>query len=601
MNIGAVMVMLMAMVVKIHPVYTQQLDKDISLVDNTGENISLRVVKNAMVEKTVVESVVLESVAEESVLEETVVEKNVLEAVAEEGVAVVRRVLESVVEVEGPAGDVVLVPEKLMKVVQGSEHGVTWYSTLPQLTSVSATVEDKGYIILIWAYHLYPQMVAEVTEVSEVMRGTSDDDFNYYGHINISTLFIGYDTVYVTLYDRFNVVAGEAVLEMSVVLPSQQANEAFTSALGFVVVLPCLLLGLRLDLQAIQGITIKPVGPVVGICCQFLFMPLISFALGKIAFHSDTLAQLGLFLLGCCPGGSGSNLWTHLLGGSLDLSVLMTICSTLLAFGALPLWVSLLGRRIVQGTSFVIPYVKLTIVLLLLVVPCVAGYFIQRFLPKVTTVLKKLITPAIIICILLVFMLGVYANYYLLAFFSAKHLSIYLLSVPLSQSPLSTSPSISSQHLSIYLFSSPLKISNFVSPLSPLTTSHSTVPYLLSTPPNPCISSQHFLTGLALPVLGYLSGLGLSSAYRLPWKDRIAISIETGLQNGTLVYVMLQTSLEQPAADLAVLEPTITLLMAQVPLAIAFIVRLVYLRIHPIKDTNDEGWEELQEVNDNEK
>ncbi|KAK4313891.1 hypothetical protein Pmani_014788 [Petrolisthes manimaculis] len=517
MNIGAVMVMLLAMVVNIHPTYTQLLDKDISLVENTGGNVSLRVVKHDMVEKTVLESIVLESVAEESVLEETVVEKNVLEAVAEEGVVVVSRVLESVVEVEGSVGDVVLVPETLMKVALGSEHGVTWYSTLPHLNSVSATVQDE--------------MVAEVTEVSEVMRGTPADDFKYYGHINISTLFIGYDKVYVTLYNRFNVVAGEAVLEMSVVLMSQEVNEAFTSALGFVVVLPCLLLGLRLDLQVIQNLTIKPVGPVVGICCQFLFMPLLAFALGKIAFHSDTLTQLGLFLLGCCPGGSGSNMWTHLLGGSLDLSVLMTFCSTLLAFGALPLWVSLLGRRIVEGTSFVIPYVKLTIVLLLLIMPCMAGYFIQRFLPKVTTVLKKLITPAIIICILLVFILGVYANYYLLAFFSTKH----------------------------------------------------------------------FLTGLALPVLGYLSGLGLSSAYRLPWKDRIAISIETGLQNGTLVYVMLQTSLEQPASDLAALEPMITLLMAQVPLAIAFIIRLVYLRIHPIKGTNDEGWEELQEVNSNEK
>lgn len=41
----------------------------------------------------------------------------------------------------------------------------------------------------------------------------------------------------------------------------------------------------------------------------------------------------GLFLSGCCPGGGASNVWTSLLGGDLNLSLLMTLFSSLAALG----------------------------------------------------------------------------------------------------------------------------------------------------------------------------------------------------------------------------------------------------------------------------
>lgn len=45
----------------------------------------------------------------------------------------------------------------------------------------------------------------------------------------------------------------------------------------------------------------------------------------------------GLFISGCCPGGGASNVWTRLLGGDLDLSLTMTLFSSLAALGEL-LW-----------------------------------------------------------------------------------------------------------------------------------------------------------------------------------------------------------------------------------------------------------------------
>lgn len=50
-------------------------------------------------------------------------------------------------------------------------------------------------------------MVAEVTSVGEVERGAPGDNFTYYGYLNITALFIGYDKIYVTLYDALDVVS----------------------------------------------------------------------------------------------------------------------------------------------------------------------------------------------------------------------------------------------------------------------------------------------------------------------------------------------------------------------------------------------------------
>ena len=44
----------------------------------------------------------------------------------------------------------------------------------------------------------------------------------------------------------------------------------------------------------------------------------------------------GLLLFGCCPGGIGSNNWTALLGGDLELSMCMTLASSVAAFGVWP-------------------------------------------------------------------------------------------------------------------------------------------------------------------------------------------------------------------------------------------------------------------------
>ena len=57
------------------------------------------------------------------------------------------------------------------------------------------------------------------------------------------------------------------------------------------------------------------------------------------SFH----VRLGLFVLGCCPGGTGSNFWTLLLKGDINMSITMTFMSTMLALAFMPLWIFTMG------------------------------------------------------------------------------------------------------------------------------------------------------------------------------------------------------------------------------------------------------------------
>ena len=60
------------------------------------------------------------------------------------------------------------------------------------------------------------------------------------------------------------------------------------------------------------------------------------------------MLRLGLFVLGTCPGGTGSNFWTLLLNGDINLSITMTFVSTVAALGMMPLWIFLMAPLLTE-------------------------------------------------------------------------------------------------------------------------------------------------------------------------------------------------------------------------------------------------------------
>ena len=138
-------------------------------------------------------------------------------------------------------------------------------------------------------------------------------------------------------------------------------------------------MGLTLNLQDFKIVFSRPKDVVTGCLAQFTVMPLLAYALVK-AFQLDEALALGVVLVGCCPGGTASNVITFLAKGDLALSVGMTGVSTLLAPFLTPLltW-ALAGKSIhVDVASMFLS------ILWVVILPIVAGLIVTRLWPKFT-------------------------------------------------------------------------------------------------------------------------------------------------------------------------------------------------------------------------
>ncbi|XP_037069295.1 ileal sodium/bile acid cotransporter-like [Pollicipes pollicipes] len=204
----------------------------------------------------------------------------------------------------------------------------------------------------------------------------------------------------------------EQELPVSVVRSNRRLDKIFAYSVATLVSLTYVNMGCTLDLAVIKQSIVRPIGPAIGVISQYIIMPLAGFGLAMALFVDPGL-QLGLFLTGCSPGGGASNIWTYLFNGNINLSVTMTFVSSLAAFATVPGWVYCLGRFITANTTLVIPYRNILTVLLSLIVPCGIGLLINRFLPKVADVLRRVLKPWSVILFIFIVGFGIYTNMYI--------------------------------------------------------------------------------------------------------------------------------------------------------------------------------------------
>lgn len=138
-------------------------------------------------------------------------------------------------------------------------------------------------------------------------------------------------------------------------------------------------MGLTLSPHDFRIVLSHPKDILIGCLAQFTVMPLLAFGLAW-AFSLPKELALGVILVGCCPGGTASNVITYLAKGDLALSVGMTATSTLLAPVLTPLLVWLMAGTMVDvdtmGMLLSIVYV--------VIAPIICGLLCQRFLPQMT-------------------------------------------------------------------------------------------------------------------------------------------------------------------------------------------------------------------------
>ena len=182
-----------------------------------------------------------------------------------------------------------------------------------------------------------------------------------------------------------------AVSLVSLFIPSSFiwiSTSAITPMIGVV------MFGMGLTLRAsdFKPVLMHPREIVIGELAQFIIMPATAWLLCK-CLHLPLELALGVILVGCCPGGTASNVICYLANGDVALSVAMTGVSTLVAPIATPALVFILAGKEVD-INIIGMFASIVQVV---IIPIVAGialnhYFnnlckqITPFLPMVSTI-----------------------------------------------------------------------------------------------------------------------------------------------------------------------------------------------------------------------
>ena len=138
-------------------------------------------------------------------------------------------------------------------------------------------------------------------------------------------------------------------------------------------------MGLTLSPQDFRIVLSRPKDILIGCLTQFTVMPMLAWGLTK-AFALPQELAIGVILVGCCPGGTASNVITYLAKGDLALSVGMTAASTLLAPILTPLLIWLLAGTMVDVHTSAM----LMSIVYIVILPIVCGLLCQRFIPRLT-------------------------------------------------------------------------------------------------------------------------------------------------------------------------------------------------------------------------
>lgn len=156
-------------------------------------------------------------------------------------------------------------------------------------------------------------------------------------------------------------------------------------------------MGLTIKMGDFQVVFSRPKEILIGCLAQYTVMPLLAWILAVVLKLPEDLA-LGVILVGCCPGGTASNVITYIAGGDVALSVGMTIVSTLVAPLATPSLAYVLAGAWVE-VSFIAMVLSVVKVIL---VPVLLGILIRSILGKQIQKISELLPLISVVSIVMI-------------------------------------------------------------------------------------------------------------------------------------------------------------------------------------------------------
>jgi bile acid:Na+ symporter, BASS family len=175
------------------------------------------------------------------------------------------------------------------------------------------------------------------------------------------------------LFPVWMVLSGAIALCWPEWLAAMNQGSVMVLVLAFIM----LCMGLTLTLKDFRRIAGMPRAVAIGFAAQYTIMPLLGWGVAN-ALNLPPHFAVGLILVGCCPGGTASNLVSYIADADVALSVVMTVCSTLAAIVFTPLLTKLLAGTMVQVDTWLLFKQTLQVV----IIPVVLGILLNRSVPR---------------------------------------------------------------------------------------------------------------------------------------------------------------------------------------------------------------------------
>jgi len=277
--------------------------------------------------------------------------------------------------------------------------------------------------------HLQLQVISSDEDVAYTSRQFFDLSQNrntWTFSFNLTSEFLGYTKLYLRVVELENNTivsvknSSDAHMNIEVVRKPQLIDKIFVICVAGLMSIIFINLGCALDVEQLKQCVRKPIAPAASFFAQFLVLPILSFFYAKLVFPNSVPMQLGLFFTGISPGGGASSVWALLLGGNINLSIVLTTAGTLECFIMIPFWVLFLGQHIFTMGEMPVPYSRIGSSIVALIIPLCIGYSIQKFLPRVSRIMIRVLMPLSSCLIIFIIVFATVTNLYLFKIFSWK-------------------------------------------------------------------------------------------------------------------------------------------------------------------------------------
>ena len=142
-------------------------------------------------------------------------------------------------------------------------------------------------------------------------------------------------------------------------------------------------MGLSLVPNDFKRVAKAPKAVSIGLINQLILLPVIGFFLASVMPLEPEYA-VGVMLLVVCPGGTTSNMFSHLAKGDVALSITMTAVASIITVFTIPVVLNFsLNHFMGQGSDFQLPIIATMISLMkLTIIPIAIGMLIKAYAPK---------------------------------------------------------------------------------------------------------------------------------------------------------------------------------------------------------------------------